>query len=175
MSYVSYISISLDHLKLAEIAWNKLFFGFKNFEFFWKWKMESPNYKNENIERKYLNTMGKNQFLKLKNSLLELEEHFIELKDKELKGREIKIKREIEKLFFKLIIVSIDDMDEHKFEEKEMKKIMSIKNTWYDWLINYIPDPVRKNVGGFKDKIVSFFKTNTSKHLNKLCKGEERN
>ena len=35
--------------------------------------MENPNYKNENIERKYLNNMRKNQFLKIRNSLLELE------------------------------------------------------------------------------------------------------
>ena len=44
-----------------------------------------------------------------------------------------------------------------------MKKIKLIKNTWYDWLINYIPEPIRKSVGGFKDKIVNLFKTNTSK------------
>ena len=36
-----------------------------------------------------------------------------------------------------------------------MKKIRHIKNIWYDWLINYIPDPMRKSVGGFKDKIAS--------------------
>ena len=34
--------------------------------------MENPNYKNENIERKYLNNLQKNQFLKLKNILFEL-------------------------------------------------------------------------------------------------------
>ena len=34
-----------------------------------------------------------------------------ELKDRELKNREVKIKREIEELFFKLIIVSKDNMD----------------------------------------------------------------
>ena len=49
-----------------------------------------------------------------------------------------------------------------KFEEKEMNKIRPIKNTWYDWLIDYIPEPIRKSVGGFKDKIVSLFRTNTS-------------
>ena len=38
-----------------------------------------------------------------------------------------------------------------------------IKNTWYDWLIYYIPQPIRKSIGGFKDKIVSLFKTNTPK------------
>ena len=43
-----------------------------------------------------------------------------------------------------------------------MKKINTIKKSWYDWLISYIPITIRKNVGGFKDKIVSLFKTNTS-------------
>ena len=45
--------------------------------------------------------MRKNQFVKVKNSLLKLEKDFvelkdIELKDIELKDREVKIKREIE-------------------------------------------------------------------------------
>ena len=52
---------------------------------------------------------------------------FIELKDR-------KIKREIEGLFLKPIIVFIDDVD--SFEIKEMKNIKPIKNTWYNWLIN---------------------------------------
>ena len=98
--------------------------------------------------------MQKNQFLKVKNNLLELEKDFIELKDKE-----VKIKREIEELFFKPIIVSLDDMD--KFEQKEIKKVRPIKDTWYDWLINYIPEPIRKRVGGFKDKFISLFNTIT--------------
>ena len=104
--------------------------------------MENSYYKKENIERKCLNKIRENQFLKVKNRLIELEKDFMELKDRKLKGREVKIKREIEELFFKPIIVSIDDMD--KFEEKELKKIRSIKNIWYDWLLNYIPEPVRK-------------------------------
>ena len=54
----------------------------------------------------------------------------------------------------------IDDVD--KFENK-MKEIRPIKNTWYDWLINYILEPIRKSVGGFKDKVISLFKTNTPK------------
>ena len=66
----------------------------------------------------------------MKNSLLELKKDFIELKDRELKNREVKIKREIEELFFKPLIVSLDNTD--KFEQKEMKKIRLIKNTWYD-------------------------------------------
>ena len=92
--------------------------------------MENSNYKNENIETKYLNNMRKNPFLKVKNSIFQLEKHLIELKDRELKDREANIKREIKCYFFKLITVSIDDMD--KFEEKKMRKIRLIKNTWYD-------------------------------------------
>ena len=38
-----------------------------------------------------------------------------------------------------------------------------IKNTWCDWLINYIPESIQKSVGGFKDKILSLFKTKTAK------------
>ena len=71
--------------------------------------------------------MRKSQFWKVKNSRLELEKDFIELKDRELKQTELKIKREIEELFFKPIIVSVDDMD--KFKEKEIKKIWPIKST----------------------------------------------
>ena len=81
--------------------------------------MENSNYKSENTETIYLNNIQK-YFLRLKNSLLELEKDFIELKDSKLEDREIKIKREIEELFLKRIIVSIDDMD--NFEQKEMKK-----------------------------------------------------
>ena len=46
---------------------------------------------------------------------------------------------------------------------KKTKKIGPMKSTWYGWLINYIPEPIRKSVGGFKDKIVSLFKKNTTK------------
>ena len=74
--------------------------------------------------------MRRNQCLKVKNSLLELKRYFIESKDRELKDRDLKIKREIEELFFKPIIISIDDMG--KSEEKEMKKIRPNKNIWYD-------------------------------------------
>ena len=65
--------------------------------------------------------MRKNQFLKVKNSLLELEKDFIELKDRELKRVKVE---ERQKSYF------LYDMDE--FEEKEMKKIRPIKSTWYD-------------------------------------------
>ena len=50
--------------------------------------------------------MQKNQFLKVKDSLLELEKYIIELKD-----REVKIKREIEEWS---VIVSIDEMSLNK-------------------------------------------------------------
>ena len=56
--------------------------------------MENPSYKNKNIESKHLNNVRKNQFLKVKNSLLELEKYNIELKDRELKDMEVRIKRE---------------------------------------------------------------------------------
>ena len=45
-------------------------------------RMENPNYESKNIERKYLNNIKKNQFLKVKNSLLQLEKDFIELKER---------------------------------------------------------------------------------------------
>ena len=41
------------------------------------------------------------------------------------------------------------------------ENIETKKNTRYNWLINYIPELIRKTLSGFKDKIVIFFKTNT--------------
>ena len=58
-------------------------------------------------------------------------------------------------------MVSIDDID--KFEQKEMKKIRPIKNTWFYQLIKYIPKPIRESDGGFRYKIVSLSKTKTTK------------
>ena len=57
--------------------------------------------------------------------------------------------------------MSIENID--KFEQREMKIIKSFKNTWYDWLINYILEPIRKSVTGFKNNVISLFKTNTPK------------
>ena len=62
--------------------------------------------------------MLKNQFLKVKNSLLVLEKDFIELNNREQKDRKVKIKREIEKLFLNPILVFIDDMDKFKQQKK---------------------------------------------------------
>ena len=59
--------------------------------------------------------MRKDQYLKVKNSLSNLD--FIESKDRELKGRKVKIKSDIEELFFKSFITSTDDMD--KFKQKK--------------------------------------------------------
>ena len=105
-----------------------------------------------------------------KEPLFKGKKKFIELKDRELKDGEVKIEREIEELFFKRIIVFIDAME--KFEQKEMNKIRLIKNTWYDWLIRYIPEPIRKRVGGFKEKITSLLR---QAHPNKPCMGGEGN
>ena len=54
-------------------------------------------------------------------------------------------------------------MENSNYKNKIIERKYS--NTWYDWLINYIPDPIRKIIDnfGFKDKIVSFFNTSTPK------------
>ena len=47
-----------------------------------------------------------------------------------------------------------------------MQKIRLTKNTWFDWLIDYFPEPIRKSVGGFKNRILNIlniFKRNTPK------------
>ena len=66
----------------------------------------------------------------MKNSLLDLENFFTELKGIELKDRKDKIKKEIEKLFNKSIIVSKNDID--KFEEQEMKKVRPMIKNCFD-------------------------------------------
>ena len=62
-------------------------------------------------------------------------------KDEKLKERKLKIKKKQKNFFFKPIIMSVGDID--RFEQKEMKNNRLIKNTWY-WLINFIPEPIRK-------------------------------
>ena len=61
------------------------------------------NITNEQRELKILNNIQKNTILKVKYSILELDNDFKELKNTKI--------REIEKLFFKSINVSINDMD----------------------------------------------------------------
>ena len=62
---------------------------------------------------------------------------------------------------FKIINISINDMDNLKKKELAKKRTFT-KNTcydWYDWLINYVPEPIIKSVGWIKDQIMSLFKT----------------
>ena len=47
-------------------------------------------------------------------------------------------------------------------------RVVKINNTWYDRLINYIPELIRNHVRVLKDKTISI-----KLHLNKLL-GEER-
>ena len=46
--------------------------------------------------------------------------------------------------FFKPIIVSEYDMDKFEQQKKMVKKRLLTKKTFYDWLINYIPEPTKK-------------------------------
>ena len=43
----------------------------------------------------------------------------------------------------------------------------STKSPWNDWLMNYIPELVKKTVGGVKDKSTSLFKLNTAEYYGK--------
>ena len=45
-----------------------------------------------------------------------------------------------------------------RFEEEEMKKTRPIEDTWYDWLINYIPKPIRRSVSVLKDNLQIFLR-----------------
>ena len=76
--------------------------------------MENQTIRMKVLGVKCLKNMQNSQSLKVKNNFLKLEKDVIELNDIELKDREIKIKREIEKLFLEPVIVSIGDMN--KFE-----------------------------------------------------------
>ena len=49
-----------------------------------------------------------------------------------------------------------------KYEEKKMmKKRQFVKNTWHYWLIHHTSEPIK--MVGAKEKIMSLFKTNTTK------------
>ena len=90
--------ITCNQLKLFEIhlnLFNYIILFFKNFLTFFffffflctyirKENSKHSNYKNKNIETKYLYNMQKTRFSKVKNSLLELENNFTELKDRKL-------------------------------------------------------------------------------------------
>ena len=59
---------------------------------------------------------------------------------------------------FKPINVSIDDMD--KLKDKEITKQGTITKAicfnWYDWLINYIFKPIKRQRLGLKTNLTSF-------------------
>ena len=40
------------------------------------------------------------------------------------------------------------------------------ENSWYNWLINYIPEIIKK-MGSVEDKIISFCKANTTENYSK--------
>ena len=46
----------------------------------------------------------------------------------------------------------LDEMD--RFQKKQMKRITPVTNTWYDWLINHIPE--YRIVGVLKIKLKIF-------------------
>ena len=60
-----------------------------------------------------------------------------------------------------------------RFEEEEMKKTIPIEDTWYDWLINYIPKPIRRSVSVLKDNLQIFLR---QAHLHKVenCLGQRK-
>ena len=65
-------------------------------------------------------------------------------------------------------------------KKKELKKLTSIKNIWYDWWINYTTKPLIKNVSVLKDKVMCLYKTNTPKQTvygrgKKLSKPRKQN
>ena len=61
-------------------------------------------------------------------------------------------------------------MENSNYENKNIEK--KYLNNWYEWLTNYIPGPIRKIIGGFKDKVYVFL---IQPYLNKPCMGQERN
>ena len=135
----------MNHLKSLEVAWNdsknqlNCFkynilvlqkFG-KNFcEYI---RTENSNYKSENIKTKYLSNTWKTRFLKLKNNFLISEKYFIELKDRELKNREVKIKREIEELILNQLLclqMISPCLIKKKWRRKDLLKTLPT------WLVN---------------------------------------
>ena len=70
-------------------------FYFKTFVNIWGWKTYIRKF-----WKKILKSYVKELIFKVKNSLLELQKDFRELKDIELKEKEVKIKRELETIFW---------------------------------------------------------------------------
>ena len=69
-----------------------------------------------------------------------------------MKDSEMKNRRNIEEQFFKATISSIDHLD--KLQAKElMEKKPFVKIPWYDCLINYVPELIKKYLGVLKTKL----------------------
>ena len=83
------------------------------------YKDGKPKLWKQKYWKKILKIYAKETVFKGKDKHLELQKDFIKLKDRELKDREVKIKREI-KIYYCPIIVFIDDME--KFQKKMKKK-----------------------------------------------------
>ena len=63
----------------------------------------------------------------------------------------MKNQKENRRGILKLIIVPVDDMN--KLRKKILKKRHFTKNTWYDWLINYVNESMRKQPVVLKTKL----------------------
>ena len=59
-----------------------------------------------------------------------------------------------------------------KFEKTNKRGNISKKKTWYNWLINYIPQSTKKRESDAKDKIMNLFKTNTTKYYSKPARAK---
>ena len=70
-------------------------------------RVEHQDYKNESIEKRYLDNMQNNQFLKEKTSLLELEKYFTEWTDIELKDKKKNLKRQKSYLVSQLLCLKM--------------------------------------------------------------------
>lgn len=54
-----------------------------------------------------------------------------------------------------------------KFKNIETIKKTLVKNTWRDWLINYIPKPIQRQWNSIKKKIMGLFRGSTNKDVKK--------
>ena len=117
----------------------------------------------------------KNKLAVVQNSILDFKKY-----RKELKHTEKKIRKETEELSTEVIplprpkktfygksrpaklVSTLNNMrstDIDKFEKEEIiKKIPLAKNTWYDWLINYILNSIERQRDRVIEKIMSLFK-----------------
>ena len=69
------------------------------------------------------------------------------------------------------------ELDKLEKIELTKKKTFTKNTSWYDLLINYILEPIKKTVGGVKDQIMSLFKTKimVEQNVSKPCMEVERN